>query len=221
MTRGTHPDDAPTAGADRAVIHVVDDDPAVLKALTRLLRAEGRAVAGHASAEAFLAAVEADAAADAPPPGCAVLDIELPGIDGIELRRRLAARGDCPPVIFLTGRGTIPIGVQAMKDGAVDFLTKPVDAAALTAAVSVALARDAEARAEARARADEDRRFARLTTRERQVMRLVVAGRLNKQIAGELGIAEKTAKVHRGRMMRKMGVRSVAELVRKAMEAGG
>jgi FixJ family two-component response regulator len=191
-----------------AVVHVIDDDAAVANALARLLAASGHVCQVHASAEAFLARHDPEV------PGCAIVDLGLPGMDGFGIAESLAAAGEGRPLIFLTGTGDIPKSVRAMKAGAVDFLTKPVDAASLLAAVEEALARDGATRA---ARAGRDAvagRLARLTPRERQVLDGVVAGRLNKQIAGDLGTAEKTVKVHRGRMMRKMGVRTLAELVR-------
>lgn len=194
-------DDAPT-------VYLVDDDPAVRKALARLLGAEGFAVRGFDCAEAFLDAHDPDAH------GCAILDLELPDIDGLGLQDRLRDRGACRPVVFLTGRATVPASVRAMKEGAVDFLQKPVDAARLTAAVSAALDRDRTERAAKAARRDVAARLDSLSPREREVMDHVVAGRLNKQIAADLGIAEKTTKVHRGRMMKKMGARTIADLVR-------
>jgi FixJ family two-component response regulator len=190
------------------VIHLVDDDEAVLRALARLLRAAGHRCAAHSGAEGFLALHDPEA------PGCAILDLGLPDIDGFGILERLSAGGVARPVIFLTGIGDVPSSVRAMKAGAVDFLTKPVEAAALLAAVEAALVRDAAIRA-ARAEGDAVRRgLARLTPRERQVLDGVLAGRLNKQIAWDLGTAEKTVKVHRGRMMKKMGVRTVADLIR-------
>jgi FixJ family two-component response regulator len=197
-----------------ATVFVVDDDPAVRKALERLLRAAGHEVLGFSSAPAFLE--EHDPAM----PGCVVLDVAMPAMSGPELQQALAAAGGHRPIIFLTGRGDIATGVRAMKDGAVDFLTKPVDDAALIAAVRKAIDHDYSARA---ARSERDaigQRLATLTRRELEVLRHVVAGRLNKQIAAELGTAEKTVKLHRGRMMAKMGVRSVADLVRVTEKAG-
>jgi FixJ family two-component response regulator len=191
-----------------SVIHIVDDDAAVARSLTRLLGAAGHRCETHGDAEAFLASHDPDA------PGCAILDLGLPGMDGFALQRHLRGRFPEVTVIFLTGTGDIPASVRAMKAGAVDFLTKPVEAAALLAAVAQALDRDAAARA-ARAGEDEVRRnLARLTPREREVLDGVLAGQLNKQIAWDLGTAEKTVKVHRGRMMKKMGVRTVADLIR-------
>ena len=207
---GTAPSPAPTAGAPppATVVYVVDDDRSVRRALGRLLSSAGRRATAFDSAEAFLAGHDPAA------PGCAILDLALPGMDGLALQRRLA-EGPAPrQVIFLTGRAAIPDSVRAMKAGAVDFLMKPVEAPALRAAVEDALVRDARARRRAAAEDTVSALLADLSPREREVMALVASGRLNKQIAHDLGIAEKTAKVHRARMMRKMGVRSVADLVR-------
>ena len=190
-----------------SVIWLVDDDPGVLRALQRLLHAEGFETRAFPDADAFLAAH------DMTLPGCAVIDLGLPGLSGLALQQHLASEGRVCPVIFLTGQGSIPAAVEAMRGGAVDFLTKPVQAVDLLAAVRTALARDAAARERAGAEAQHRARLASLTPREREVMAEVVAGRLNKQIADRLGAAEKTIKVHRGRVMQKMGVRSVAELV--------
>jgi FixJ family two-component response regulator len=190
-----------------SIVWLVDDDPAILRALRRLLDAEGYASRAFSDAASFLAAH------DAALPGCAVIDLGLPGLDGLALQDRLTAEGRACPVIFLTGQGSIPAAVRAMRSGAVDFLTKPVSAQDLLAAIRAALARDAETRARAAAGEEARRRVASLTPREREVLDLVVRGLLNKQIAAELGAAEKTIKVHRGRVMQKMGVRSVAELV--------
>jgi len=196
------------APSPRPVVHVVDDDPAVLRALARLIGAAGYRCEVHADAEAFLAQH------DPTEPGCAVIDLGLPGIDGFGLQASLATGAAARPVVFLTGSGDIPASVRAMKAGAVDFLTKPVEPAALLAAVAEALCRDAEARAARDAGAEIARRLATLTPRERQVLDRVVAGRLNKQIAADLGSAEKTVKIHRGRVMRKLGARTVVELIR-------
>lgn len=193
---------------------LVDDDPSVLRALTRLLHAAGHQVSAFRSAQAFLAAHDPTA------PGCVVLDLAMPGLNGLELQHALAASGCRRPVIFVTGRGDVPSSVQAMKAGAVDFLTKPVSEEYLLAAILRALERDRlmrQARAELEAIAE---RLNTLTPREREVLGHVVAGRLNKQIAADLGIVEKTIKVHRSRVMEKMCVRSVADLVRMA-ERGG
>jgi FixJ family two-component response regulator len=195
-------------------VFLVDDDPHVLKALSRLLRTSGYDSRSFASADEFLQ--QHDAAA----PGCAVLDLAMPDVDGIQLQQRLAAEGIERPVIFLTGKGDVPASVRAMRAGAVDFLTKPVDAGELIAAIERAKQQEAKSR-ETRARVGSfEARLASLTPREREVLHHVVAGRLNKQIAGELGTVEKTIKVHRGRMMAKMGVRTVADLVRMVERAG-
>jgi FixJ family two-component response regulator len=190
-----------------SVIWIVDDDRGVLQALQRLLRAEGFETRAFPHAAAFFEAHDLSV------PGCAVIDLGLPDLDGLALQQRLAAEGRSRPVVFLTGQGSIPAAVQAMRSGAVDFLTKPVEATALLAAIRAGLARDADTRTREDAEAQQRSRLASLTPREREVMDEVIAGRLNKQIADRLGAAEKTIKVHRGRVMRKMGVHSVAELV--------
>lgn len=188
------------------VVWIVDDDESVLRGLARLLQSEGYEARGFADPAAFLAAH------DPSMHGCAIVDLGLPGLDGLALQERLLAQDDSRPLIFLTGLGTIPSAVQAIRAGAVDFLSKPVEAEQLLAAVRTALDRDAVIRS-ARAVMNSLRdRLSLLTPREREVLDEVVAGRLNKQIADRLGAAEKTIKVHRGRLMRKMGVRSVAEL---------
>jgi FixJ family two-component response regulator len=194
--------------ADVPVVFLVDDDPQVLRAHARLLREHGVATATYESAEAFLEQH------DASRPGCLVLDINLPGLDGLALQRRLAEAGRSRPIIFLTGYGNIPMSVEAIKAGAVDFLTKPVAAETLLAAVRAALQQDAQARRIA----DEDavlrQRMASLSAREREVLQRLAAGKLNKQIAGELGIAEATVKFHRSRLMERMQANTVAELMR-------
>jgi FixJ family two-component response regulator len=197
-----------------STVYLVDDDPAVLQGLTRLLRAAGFAVIGFASSEAFLDGHDPAA------PGCAVLDVAMRGLSGLELQRALAERGSERPVVFLTGQADIPMSVQAMKAGAVDFLTKPVEADQLVSAIRLALERDGLARQARSERDTVERRLATLTAREREVLRHVIAGRLNKQIAADLGTAEKTVKVHRGRIMTKLGVRSVADLVRMTQLIG-
>ena len=198
-----------------ATVFLVDDDEAVLRALRRLLGAAGYAVRTFASSVQFLA--EHDPAA----PGCAVLDLSMPGMDGLGIQAALSADSGMRPVIFLTGTGDIPTSVRAMKAGAVDFLTKPVQASDLLAAISRAVALDREARQARSGAAGVAARIASLTPREREVLTLVVAGRLNKQIAHELGTSIKTIKVHRARVMTKMGVRTVADLVRAAELAVG
>ena len=198
-----------------AIIHLVDDDPAVRRALKRLLAAAGHACETWETAEAFLARPAS------PATGCAVIDLELPGASGLDLQTRLAERDDALPLVFLTGRGDIGSSVRAMKGGAVDFLTKPVEREVLLAAIATALARGREARAAREAEAGVAERLGRLTQREREVLHMVVEGRLNKQIAGELGVAEKTIKVHRARVMQKLEVRTVADLVRLVVGHGG
>ncbi len=198
----------------RETVYVVDDEPAVVKSLSRLLSSEGFLVETFASPAEFLERVDPVAS------GCAVLDLAMPRLDGLALQKALSARGSELPILFVTGRGDIPKSVEAMKMGAVDFLTKPVDGEKLLEAVRRALEMD---RARRGTRADVAairRRLATLTPREREVLEGVVAGRLNKQIAGDLGAALKTIKIHRGRMMEKMGADSVAELVRQADRAG-
>jgi FixJ family two-component response regulator len=203
-----------SADAERAVIHLVDDDAAVLRALGRLIAASGHVCETHASAEAFLTRREPEVA------GCAIVDLCLPGADGLVLQSALVASDSACPVIFLTGKGDVETSVRAMKGGAVDFLTKPVEAAALLAAIDRALELDADARAARREREAFESRLMCLTPREREVLDGVVAGRLNKQIAGDLGVAEKTVKVHRARVMQKMEVRTVADLVRLVVGSG-
>ncbi len=195
-------------------VFVVDDEPAVRKSLWRLLRSAGFEVEAFASPEEFLRALPPDS------PGCAILDVSMPGLDGLALQRELESRGSALPIVFLTGRADIPQSVQAMKSGAVDFLTKPVEGELLLSAVRQALEKDRAGRAVAEELADIRRRLATLTAREREVLGGVVSGRLNKQIGGDLGISEKTVKVHRGRVMEKMGAASLAELVHVA-ERGG
>ena len=195
-------------------VFLVDDDAGVLKALSRLLQARGYDVQSFTSPQAFLADHDASV------PGCAVLDVSMPDLDGLELQQALTAGGSQRPVIFLTGAGDIPTSVRAMRAGAVDFLTKPVDSADLLAAIAHAEKQDAETRSAIADLNSVNARFAILTPREHEVMTHVIAGRLNKQIAGDLGTVEKTVKVHRGRVMNKLGVRSVADLVRLAEKAG-
>lgn len=198
----------------RFVIYLVDDDPGVLKALTRMLNTQGYEVRAFSSSTEFLA--EHDPSL----PGCAIFDLSMPGLDGIELQAALKAGGLERPVIFITGVGDIPVTVQAMKAGAVDFLTKPVKSRQLLAAVALAAEKEAQAFELRGELASINNRISRLTPREREVLTHVIAGRLNKQIAADLGTAEKTIKLHRGRMMHKMGVRTVADLVRIAERAG-
>lgn len=196
---------------ERFAVYLVDDDPGVLKALSRLLRAKGYDVRPYSSPQLFLEEH------DVTVPGCAVLDVSMPGLDGLELQRALTAtNGFHRPVLFVTGKGDIPTSVRAMKAGAIDFLTKPVKDVDLFEAVSRAEARDAESRRLHSEMESIQAKVGTLTPREREVLIHVVAGRLNKQIAGDLGTVEKTIKVHRSRMMEKLGIRTVADLVRMA-----
>lgn len=194
-------------------VYLVDDDPAVRRALSRVLREEGFAVEAFESAEAFLAFGDR-------PGGCIVLDVTLPGLDGLELQRKLAEAGESSPVVFVTGYGDIPMSVRAIKAGAMDFLTKPVQARALLSAVRSAIEQHRTARA-ANANAVKLReRLASLTPREREVLGALVAGRLNKQIASDLGVVEQTVKFHRARIMERMQARTVAELMHFAAQLG-
>lgn len=197
-----------------ATVYVVDDEPDMLKAVERLLGAAGFSVRTFPSPEQFLAQHDDMA------PGCIVLDLALPGLNGLELQQALQAQGSSLPIIFLTGRGDIAASVRAMKLGAADFLTKPVDADELIAAVDAALERNREQRADRAEKHLVANRLAALTAREREVFELIAKGRLNKQIAAECGTVEKTIKFHRANLMRKLGVRTVADLVRLAEYAG-
>jgi FixJ family two-component response regulator len=196
------------------IVYVVDDDPDVLKAVGRLLESAGHEVVTFPSPQQFLERHDRDAA------GCLVLDLQMPGLSGLELQRMLEQQASHLPIVFLTGRGDIAASVQAMKHGAADFLTKPVDDDLLIATVRDALARDRALRPTRIERERIAKALATLTERERQVLELIVAGKLNKQIAAELGTAEKTVKFHRANLMHKMGVRVVADLVKLAERAG-
>jgi FixJ family two-component response regulator len=189
-------------------VYVVDDDLSVREALRSLIRSTGLRCETFASGAEFLRHRRTEDAA------CLVLDVQLPDASGLDLVDVLDAEESPIPIIFITGHGTIPMSVRAMKSGAVEFLTKPFREEALVAAISEALERDRSARKERTELAGLRARIGKLTPREREVLHLVVAGRMNKQIAAELRIAEQTIKQHRGRVMRKLGVDSVAELVR-------
>jgi FixJ family two-component response regulator len=195
-------------------VHLVDDDPTVLRALSRFLNVKGYDVRAFASAQKFLD--QHDSAVR----GCAIFDLSMPGLDGLTLQQILAANGVQRPVIFLTGKGNVPASVRAMKAGAIDFLTKPIKHKELLDAIARAEEADVRTREAQRERAEIQARIETLTPREREVLSHVISGRLNKQIAADLGTVEKTIKVHRGRMMGKLGVRAVADLVRLAEKAG-
>jgi RNA polymerase sigma factor (sigma-70 family) len=195
-------------------VFVVDDDPLVRRAIGRLLDSAGHHVRTFGSATEFL---QASSGAG---PACVILDLRLPDLDGMELHHRLRERSVGVQVIFMSGFGNIPLTVEAIKSGAFDFLPKPVTEGRLLASVEAALAEACKSYDEAELSRDLLDRYESLTPRERQVLQLVVAGRLNKQIARELAISEKTVKVHRGRVMQKMGTRRVAELVRFALRLG-
>ena len=203
----------PSMVAPTPLVFVVDDDISVREALEALIRGEGFDVETFASAEAFLARPHVSR------PSCLILDVTLPGLTGLDLQRNLTDRKDMP-IIFITGDGDVPMTVQAMKAGAAEFLTKPFCDDVLLSAVGASIERSRATRDE------EDRiqvirdRHTTLTTREREVMALVVSGRLNKQVAFELGISEITVKAHRGRVMRKMHARSLADLIKMGAELG-
>jgi FixJ family two-component response regulator len=195
-------------------VYLVDDDPAVLKALSRVLRTDGWEVETFASAEAFLARSEGPAVA------CLVLDVSMPGLDGLELQSWLTAAGESFPIVFVTGHGDIPMSVRAIKAGASDFLAKPVSAEALIAAIRAAIEEHRSER-EAKAEIEElQQRFDTLTPREREVLAAVISGKRSKQIAYDLGIVEQTVKFHRARLLERMQAANVAELVAMASRLG-
>jgi FixJ family two-component response regulator len=196
--------------SERAVVHVVDDDPSVRGALESLFDSVGLASQTYGAARDFLAASRADE------PGCIVIDVRLPDMNGLEFQAQLTRMGVRLPVVIMTGHGDIPMSVRAMKRGAVDFLSKPFHDQDMLDAVTAAIERDRQRRI-----VDGDfwrmqNRFETLSPREQQVMLLVTVGKMNKQVAGDLGISEITVKIHRGAAMRKMGARTLAELVRMA-----
>jgi FixJ family two-component response regulator len=194
-----------------ATVFVVDDDASVRKSLVRLLKSAGYHTESFWSADDFLEHWKHE-----PAPGCLLLDIQMPGVDGLQLQQKLQSTTHGIPIIFITGHGDIPLSVTAMKAGAVDFFSKPFNDDALLKAVREAIQRDCQERTEGAERATVAQRFETLTPREREVMALVVQGLLNKQIAFALGASEKTIKIHRRRVMEKMKVPSVADLVRAA-----
>ncbi|QEX15745.1 DNA-binding response regulator [Hypericibacter terrae] len=194
--------------ADRPLVILVDDDDALREALHELMSSVGLDVIGFSSTRDLLAAELPDR------PGCLVADVRMPGVSGLDLQRRLAKSGNAKPIVFLTAHGDIQMSVQAMKAGAVDFLTKPVRDQALLDAIATGIERDIAQRARSRVVKDHLSKFTLLTLRERQVLREVALGRVNKQIAFDLGISEITVKLHRGNLMRKMQLTCISELVR-------
>lgn len=204
----------PTTNNDTAQVFIVDDDPQILTAFSRLLGAAGFSVKAFGSGHEFLSQHDDNV------PGCALVDIRMGDINGLQVQEALASQGAERPIVFITGCDDVHIGVSAMKAGAVDYIMKPVQDTDLIAAVTTAIEADRGARATRRERRDLEERYHRLTAREREVMAHVTSGRLNKQIANDLGIVEKTTKVHRARVMAKMEVRSVAALVHIAERLG-
>jgi RNA polymerase sigma factor (sigma-70 family) len=199
---------------DAPIVHLVDDDASFLTAISRLLRASGFSVERYASATEFLARRRSGA------PGCVVVDLQMSGLNGLDLQAALASSPDPLPVVFLTAHGDIPTSVRAMRQGAEDFLTKRASKEELLTAVKRALERDLRERAERARRQELHGRLEALSPREREVLALVVQGRLNKEIASELGIHERTVKLHRTAITTKLQVQSVAQLTRLAQEAG-
>jgi len=197
-----------------AIIAIVDDDPSVRKALERLIRSEGWKTETFGSAQEFLVSARTEA------PTCLVLDLQLPGLSGLDLQKRMTEAGMEIPIVFLTGHGNIPTSVKAMKAGAIEFLTKPVDEQDLLKAIQEAIERDRRTRQQQTRVRDLRDRYESLTSREREVMRQVISGLLNKQIAAELKITEDTVKFHRGHIMGKMRADSLADLVRMAENLG-
>ena len=204
-----------TTTRETGTVFLVDDDASVRRALTRLMKSAGYQVQAFASARDFL-----DAQPEPDDPACLVLDVRMPGLTGLDLQGELQAMNANLPIIFITGHGDIPMSVKAMKAGAVDFLPKPVKDLVLLSAIEQALARAVRENAERAELEEIQGRVETLTPREREVLEHVVSGQLNKQIAFDLGTVEKTIKVHRARLMQKMGADSVAELVRLAARVG-
>ena len=200
--------------SSEGVVYIVDDEEAVRRSIARLVRSVGLRAETFPSAQAFLAQKLGDG------PACLVLDVRLPDQSGLDVQAAMGPSQHAIPIIFITGRGNVPMSVRAMKEGALDFLEKPFESEALLECIQRALAKSREGREVETERAAIERRLATLSPRERQVLALVVKGMLNKQIAGALGAAEKTIKIHRGRVMGKMDAASVAELVRMTYTVG-
>ena len=196
------------------IVVIVDDEAAIREALDSLFRSIGLRTLSFASPAELLQAAVPDG------PGCLILDVRLPGISGLDLQDQLARHGIALPIVFMTGHGDIPMSVRAMKAGAVDFLPKPFRDQDMLDAVAAAIERDTQRRAEASALDEVRARYATLTPREREVMAHVASGLMNKQVAGLIGLSEITVKIHRGNVMRKMGVRTLADLVRQAQALG-
>ncbi|PRD43115.1 DNA-binding response regulator [Phyllobacterium phragmitis] len=196
--------------SNEAIVYIIDDDESLRLALDRVFRSVGLETRTYGTAREFIEAVRPDL------PGCVVLDVRLPGINGLDLQRQLGDLGIRLPVVLITGHGDIPMSVQAMKAGAVDFLPKPFRDQDMLDAVAAAIDRDRVRRADESDSVEIRERFATLSPREQQVMMLVTAGKMNKQVAGDLGLSEVTVKIHRGAAMRKMSARTLADLVRMA-----
>ena len=201
-------------GEAESIVFIIDDDPLYRESSERLVRSVGFSVQSFQSARDFLNSRRPNV------PSCLVLDVRMPGLSGLDLQQELARAGVRIPIIFVTGHGDIPMSVQAMKAGAVEFLTKPFRDQALLDAIRQAIRHDRVARQQHARNAELSRRYESLNPREREVLKCVVSGMLNKQIAGELGITERTVKFHRGHIMRKMQVKSLAELIRTAEALG-
>lgn len=199
--------------SDAATVYIVDDDDAYRKAMTRLITAKGYNAVAFASAEEFLAASVSGH-------GCLLLDVRMPGLSGLQLQQELAERTDIPPIIFVTGHASVPMSVAAIKAGAEDFLSKPISADVLFPVIEAALARSAARTQQRSIHAELRERFEQLTPREREVFELVIRGRLNKQIAFELGTTERTIKAHRQQVMSKMAADTVQQLVTMAQKLG-
>ncbi len=213
MIRQTSVKPAPASPSPPLVV-IVDDDPAVRESLDSLIRSVGLATRLFGAPAELLQGALPDV------PGCMILDVRLPGISGLDFQDQLARQGIALPVVFMTGHGDIPMTVRAMKAGAVDFLSKPFRDQEMLDAVTAAIERDRQRRSATAALDDQRSAYATLTAREREVMTHVVAGLMNKQVAGVLGLSEITVKIHRGNVMRKMGVRTLADLVRTAEALG-